>query len=206
VSVAADPMPHPTPYPVVLLLEGRECLVVGGGPVAARKAEGLLAAGALVTVVAEAPCADMMALAGASAVQLLVRRYRPGEAADHWLVITASDAREENQQVHDDAVAARVWVNSADDPDRCAFTLPAVHRQGAVTVTASTGGASPALASWLRDHLATAVGPEFAELAEQLSQRRGQLRALGEPTEGRDWAPLIEQMLERLRSLERSAS
>jgi siroheme synthase-like protein len=217
-------------YPVVLHLDGRDCLVVGGGAVAAQKADGLTRSGALVTIVAELPGPDVEAMAEAGAVRLERRRYLPGDAATYWLVITTSDDAAENQLVHDDAVAARVWVNSADDPDRCAFTLPAIHRQGPVTVTASTGGASPALAVWLRDQIADAVGPEFATLAEQLAQRRAELRltgggaggvtadgsggdgggrelsdgSAGAPSEGSDWRSLIEDGLRQLRQLDAS--
>jgi siroheme synthase (precorrin-2 oxidase/ferrochelatase) len=79
-----------------------------------------------------------------------------------------------------------------------------VHRQGPVTVTASTGGTSPALAAWLRDQLADAVGPEFATLAEQLAQRRTELRTAGAGTEERDWRSLIEDGLRQLRQLDPS--
>jgi siroheme synthase (precorrin-2 oxidase/ferrochelatase) len=71
-------------------------------------------------------------------------------------------------------------------------------------VTASTGGASPALAAWLRDRIADAVGPEFAALAEQLARCRRELRASGATTEDRDWGPAIEDGLRRLRQLDPS--
>lgn len=185
-------------YPVNLVVEGRRCLVVGGGPIGARKARGLHGCGALVTLVAPEVC-DEAASAGLHAIER--RPYRRGEAAGYQLVITATDDPAVNQAVFDDAEAAGVWVNSADDPERCSFTLPAVHRQGAVLVTASTGGKSPALASWLRGWLEDAVGPEFAALAAELAEDRAQVHAAGGSTEDVDWRPVIESTLARLRAV-----
>jgi siroheme synthase-like protein len=179
-------------FPVDLLVEGRSCLVVGGGRVAARKAAGLAAAGAHVTVVAPDVCADAEAVPG---VHLERRRYRRGEVAGYWLVITATGDPAVDQAVHDDGEAVCVWVNSADDPARCTFTLPAVHRQGAVSVAVSTGGASPALASWLRDQLAAHVGREFAVVAERLAAARARIHAAGRSTESWCWPARIEAEL-----------
>ncbi len=183
-------------YPVNLIVEGRPCLVVGGGPVAARKAAGLVACGAVVTVVAPSVGAEVAALG----VAVERRVYRRGEAGAYRLVITATDDPDVNQAVHDDAEGAGVWVNSADDPERCTFTLPAVVRRGPVLVTASTGGQSPALASWLRARLDADLEPELAELAAALAARRAALHAEGRSTEGLDWGPVIEAELARLRT------
>ena len=78
-----------------------------------------------------------------------------------------------NQAVFDDGESAGAWVNSADDPERCSVMLPAVVRRGPVMVTTSTGGVSPALASWLRERLAAELPPELAELAEALEAAAG---------------------------------
>src|ERR1700694_5354340 len=102
-------------YPVNLDLNGRTCLVVGGGPVAVRKVTSLVACGADVTVVA--PRVDA-AISKLTTVTIERRAYRRGEAAGYRLVITATDDPAVNQSVYDDAEAAGVWVNSADDPDR----------------------------------------------------------------------------------------
>ena len=58
--------------------------------------------------------------------------------------------------------ARRIWVNSADDPANCSFTLMSVVRQGDLVVTIGTGGRSPALATWLRRRLTEELGPEYA--------------------------------------------
>jgi siroheme synthase-like protein len=119
------------------------------------------------------------------------RRYRAGEAADYRLVITATGDPEVDRAVATDAETAGVWVNSADDVDNCTFMLPAVHRDGDVTVAVSTGGASPALAGWLRDRAAAAIGPEAGTLAVLLDEARRNVRAEGRSTEATDWSAIL---------------
>ena len=111
------------------------------------------------------------------------------------LVVTATGEREVDGAVSADAEAAGVWVNSADDPARCSFILPAVHRDGAVTVAVSTGGLSPALAAWLRDRVAEDCGEGLGRLAELLGDARERLRAAGQATDSVDWAGLLDRGL-----------
>ncbi|MDQ2725377.1 MAG: bifunctional precorrin-2 dehydrogenase/sirohydrochlorin ferrochelatase [Actinomycetota bacterium] len=184
-------------YPVNLVLTGRHCLVVGGGTVAARKVDGLLAAGADVTVVAPAIAEEIRA----RPVTLVLRRYRAGDIDGRWLVITATDDPAVNRAVRDDGDGVGVWVNAADDPDSCSFILPAVVRQGPVMVTVSTSGYSPALASWLKGHVAAEMGPEVAVLAGMLNDAREALHAAGRSTEGIDWRSALDwDMLDLIRT------
>jgi precorrin-2 dehydrogenase/sirohydrochlorin ferrochelatase len=184
-------------YPVNLAVAGRRCVVVGGGEVAARKVEGLVAAGADVVVIA--PRIDeRIRQTGA---QLKERVYRPGDLDGAWLAIAATDDPSVNREVHADGEAGRVWINAADDPPACSFTLPAVVRRGPVMVTVSTAGHSPALASWLRGQVAGQLGPEVGVLAEWLSEARDELKAAGRSTEDVDWRPALDwDMLELIRS------
>jgi siroheme synthase-like protein len=184
-------------YPVNLVVEGRPCLVVGGGAVARRKVEGLLACGAEVTVIA--PTVDP-ALA-ALPVRVLGRAYERGDVAGFRLAIAATGDRAVNQAVHDDADAAGVWVNAADDPARCTFTLPAVARRGDLLVTVSTGGASPAMAAWLRDKIASELGEEYDVLLRLLSEARLTIQGSGRPTEDVDWPSVLDShMLDLIRA------
>jgi precorrin-2 dehydrogenase/sirohydrochlorin ferrochelatase len=184
-------------YPVNLVLEGRRCVVVGGGAVAARKVEGLVAAGADVVVIA--PRIDDRIRA--SGAQLVQRVYRRGDLEGAWLGIAATDDPEVNRAVHADGEDNRVWINAADDPPACSFTLPAVVRRGPVMVTVSTAGHSPALASWIRGQVAAQLGPEVGLLAEWLSEARDELKAAGRSTEEVDWRPALDwDMLELIRS------
>jgi siroheme synthase-like protein len=186
-------------YPVALVLAGRRCLVVGGGHVAERKASGLVGAGAKVHVVAKEALPPMRALAGLESLE--ERGYRRGEVAGYWLAFTATGDAAVNRAVYEDGEAAGVWVNSADDPANCSFILPAVARQGPVSVAVSTSGYSPALASFLKQHVAQNLGPEVAELAAMLAEARDRVRARGRSTEDVDWRGGIDwAMLDLIRS------
>jgi precorrin-2 dehydrogenase / sirohydrochlorin ferrochelatase len=183
-------------YPVNLRLDGVPVLVVGGGRVAVAKTRGLLEAGALVTVVAPDVTEELAGLG----VVVERRGYAAGDAAAHRLVVTATGDPAVDQQVFDDAQAAGVWVNSADDPARCTFTLPSRLRRGDLLVTVSTGGRSPALAAWLRRELEAVIGPEYEQLLELLAAERDRMRAEGRSTEHPGWKTALESgMLERLR-------
>jgi len=193
-----------TVYPVALLLQDRACLVVGGGNIAKRKAQGLLAAGARVHVVAKEvlpPMRELAMRAVAGLAGIEERPYRRGEVAGYWLAVAATGDSAVNRAVYEDGEAAKVWVNSADDPASCSFILPAVARQGPVSVAVSTSGYSPALASWLKGHAAEHMGPELAELAELLAEARAELKAQGRSTEEVDWRPSLDwAMLDLIRS------
>jgi precorrin-2 dehydrogenase / sirohydrochlorin ferrochelatase len=175
-------------YPVNLVLAGRRCLVVGGGRVALTKVRGLVDARARVTVVAPEIAPDVAALAEV----VEARPYRPGEAAGFRFVIAATGDPGVNQQVFDDGEAAGVWVNSADDPQRCSAILPARVRQGRLTLTVSTGGHSPAVAAWVRARLADEFGPEYDDLIGMLSEAREEVRAQGLGTERLDWRQALD--------------
>jgi precorrin-2 dehydrogenase/sirohydrochlorin ferrochelatase len=184
-------------YPINLVVEGRRCVVVGGGTVAARKVEGLVAAGADVVVIAP-EIGDPIRSLG---VQLVERPYQRGDLDRAWLAIVATGDPEVNRTVHADGEAARVWINAADDPAACSFILPAVLRRGPVSVSVSTAGRSPALASWIRGQVASQLGPEVGLLAELLLEAREQLKAAGRSTEEVDWRPALDwDMLDLIRS------
>jgi len=188
-------------YPVNLRVAGRRCLVVGGGTVAVAKVRGLVECGALVTVVAPELADELVELAAATpAVTTECRPYTRGEVAGYRLVITATDDAEVNRAVYEDGEVAGVWVNSADDPANCAFTLPSRVRQGPLLVTFATGGRSPALATWLRRRYTDEFGPEYVVLIEMLAEEREALRRAGRPTEGLDWQPALDSgMLDLIR-------
>ena len=187
-------------YPANLVLQGRRVLVVGAGAIAARKVEGLLACGADVVVVAPVVGEAIAALAAAGAVHLCQRAYRADDLDAVWLAVTATDDRAVNRAVFSDGEVRRTWVNAADDPVSCSFTLPSVVRQGPIMVTVATGGHSPALATWLSRHVAGELGPEYAQLASLLAEARVALQAEGRSTEGLNWLSAIDSgMLELIR-------
>ena len=104
-------------------------------------------------------------------------RYRRSDLRGAFLVIAATSDRSVNERVSRDAEARGMLCNVADVPELCNFILPAVHREGPIAVAVSTGGASPALAKRLRSQIAELVGPEHAELAEELRSLRPEVKA-----------------------------
>lgn len=182
-------------YPVMLEVRDRDVLVVGAGLIGMHKASGLHAQGARVTVVAPEMSSEICELTN---VVLVRRAYRSEDLDGRWLVIAATGEPDVQQRIHDEATSRRIWVNCADEPSRCSFILPAVHCQGAVTVSVSTGGASPALAGWLRDLLAQALPPDLDGLVAELQRRRAAVKAEGNPTESVAWRPIIEEILRDL--------
>ena len=90
-----------------------------------------------------------------------------------------------NAAVYAAGEAARIWVNSADDPANCSFTMMSVVRRGDLVVAVGTGGRSPALAAYLRRRLNEEIGPEYEVLLELLSEAREAMRAGGAFDRGR---------------------
>jgi siroheme synthase-like protein len=178
-------------FHLALRLEGRRCLVVGGGPVGARKAASLLECGALVTIVSPETCC----LVDDLPVTVARRPYLSGEAAGYCLVVTATGIPAVDAEVYRDAEQAGVLVNAADDPASCSFLMPAVLRRGDVSVAVSTAGVSPWLAGWLRLRVADVVGPEVATLAGIVGEARTMIRAAGVSTEGLGWYELVDGVL-----------
>ncbi len=185
-------------YPVNLVLDGRLCLVVGGGKIALRKVEGLRACGGRVRVVAPAVVPELLRLDGVAVDQ---RPWRPEDLDGMWLVIAATDDPAVNRAVYDAGQRAGVWVNGADDPANCSFTLPSVVRRGDLQIAVSTGGRSPALATWLRRRLEGQIGPEYSTLLDLLAGERDTLKAAGRSTESLDWQSALDSdMLDLIRT------
>jgi precorrin-2 dehydrogenase / sirohydrochlorin ferrochelatase len=174
-------------YPLLLELEGRRCVVVGGGPVGERKVDGLLAVGAAVTVVSPALTPALSALAAAGRITVVPREYRDGDLEGAALVFTALDDPRTTAVVAEEARRRGVWLNAADDPRYCSFILPAVVRRGPLTIAVASGGATPALTRALREHLDEALGPEWGALAELAAEARRELRARGGGADGETW-------------------
>jgi len=168
-------------YPIRLNLDGKRCLVVGGGGVALRKIDGLVEEGAHVTVIARAPCTGVEKLAAAGEIELHRRPYESGEASSFTLVMAATDDREINRQVFNDADSAGVWANVADDPPLCSFHLPARIRRGTLQIGIASAGEAPFAVSRLRQVFERKFGEEWAEWMEAAARIRQGVRQLGIP-------------------------
>lgn len=185
-------------YPIFIELAGRQCLVIGGGPVAERKVQGLLAAGAEVTVISPALTATLQWLAADRRIGHKPRDYQAGDLAGFALAFVATDDGAVNGAVAREARERGVWVNAADDPAYCDFILPAVVRRGPLTIAVGTGGTSPALARAVREELDRQLPPHYAELAELLREVRGELRKHRRSPDAETWHRALGSELQAL--------
>jgi siroheme synthase-like protein len=160
-------------YPVLLELTGRPAVVIGEAAVEAGKVEGLLAAGAEVTVIAKGPQSALDRLATDPRVVVHRRGYR-GPADLDGAVLCVAHASEPGVRsaIAADARAAGVLVNVMDDVPNCDFAAPAVVRRGDLLIAIGTGGRAPALASRLRVELGERFGPDWAQLVDLVGQVR----------------------------------
>jgi uroporphyrin-III C-methyltransferase / precorrin-2 dehydrogenase / sirohydrochlorin ferrochelatase len=168
-------------YPVMLSLRGRPVLVVGGGEVALRKIEGLLAEGARVSATAPEVVAEIQALADRGEIDLRRRAHREGDVAGFTLVFAATDDRGVNARVFEEAQAAGVWVNVADDPELCTFHLPARVQRGALQLAVASRGGAPFVVRRLRQVLERRLGAEWSEWIDAAARFRQGVRALDLP-------------------------
>jgi len=159
-------------FPIFVKLAGRKCLVVGGGPVAEGKLEGLLASGANVVIVAPAVTEKIVRWSDEQRLVWHARRFEASDLEGAFLVVTASGVDAVNEAVFREANARGILCNSVDEPERCHFYYPAVVRRGPLQIAISTGGLSPSLASRLRRELEAQFGPEYERWVEQLGALR----------------------------------
>jgi siroheme synthase-like protein len=152
-------------YIACLNLTGRNVLVVGAGPIALEKIQGLLACDARVRVVALNALPEVLELAAADRLELEERAYRAGDLDGCFLVVAATSDTDLNTRIYRDAEERSMLVNVVDVPHLCNFILPAIVRNDFLTVAISTAGASPALAKRMKREATAMFGPEYVELA-----------------------------------------
>jgi precorrin-2 dehydrogenase/sirohydrochlorin ferrochelatase len=165
-------------FPIALRIAGRTCVVIGGGVIAARKADDLLRAGAKVRAVAPEWSAEFERLAAGrdGTVERLTRRFEPRDLDGALLVFAATDDRDAQRAVFREAAARGVLCNVVDVTDLCEFHVPATLRRGTLSISVATDGAFPLLAVKLRDHLARLVGPAFGPALRTLAAARALVR------------------------------
>jgi precorrin-2 dehydrogenase/sirohydrochlorin ferrochelatase len=159
-------------YIVNLALEGRAAVVVGGGEVAARKVQDLLAAKASVTVIAPHACGRIVALAERKRILAHWRPYTTADLAGAFVAIAATNDEGVNARVAGDAAAINVLVNVVDRPAQCTFTVPATVCRGDLTFAVATEGRCPALAGILREEIEKRYGWEYSGLVSLFGELR----------------------------------
>lgn len=164
-------------YPVCLDIKDKLCVVVGGGEVALRKVQGLLAAGAKVRLISPAAEPELAVLAGQGRIDWRRKKYTPEDLSRALLVFAATDDRMAQEMICRQATRDGQLVNVADDPACCNFQVPACLRRGNLTIAVATNGKSPAVAAMIRGRLEQEFGPEYEVLLNLMALVRRRMAA-----------------------------
>ena len=162
--------------PIMLDIQNRQCIVVGGGTVAYRKVQSLLSYGAEVTLISKEISEKFLPLEQQGRIRWIARNYQEGDIDGAYLVYVATDDSAVNEQVYAEAHDKGILVNVVDVPPLCDFIVPAVVRQGDLTLAISTNGKSPMLARKIRQDLEKQFGREyeiFLKIMGKLRERIG---------------------------------
>jgi len=195
-------------YPIFLSVEGRPCVVIGGGEVAERKTGSLLDSGAAVRVVSPTVTRALAAAARRGEITHEPRAYRDGDLRGAFLAYAATDDEDLHARIHAEAEREGVLLNVVDRPRWCHFIVPSTFARGDLAVAVSTGGASPALARRVREEIQDALGPEFDRAVLVLGRLRERLRKkdLSAAERRQIFTELVESdLLERLRDPDTAA-
>jgi uroporphyrin-III C-methyltransferase / precorrin-2 dehydrogenase / sirohydrochlorin ferrochelatase len=178
--------------PIFLRSNDANCLVVGGGEVAARKIETLLKADAKVTVVSPELCPTVQALASSNRIVHEQRPYVLSDLDGRELVFAATDNLNVNRTVSEEAQRHNVPVNVVDQPALCSFIMPSIIDRSPVIVAISTGGSAPVLARLLRARLETMIPSGYGELALLMQSAREKVKAkFSGPMRRRFWESVV---------------
>jgi siroheme synthase-like protein len=185
-------LPPLTYYPALLNIQGKRCVVIGGGTVALRKVRALLDCGAKVTLVSPTLHPELAQLAEAGAISLVYRDYESGDLTDAIVAIAATDVREANQKVADEAREKGILINVVDDSEQSDFIIPSYFRRGGLTIAISTAGLSPALARKIRTKLEGIFGEECALLLSIVTDVRSALKKRGITVSADAWQKALD--------------
>ena len=160
-------------FPAFLKLDGKPCLLVGGGAVAARKAKALLVAGAALTIVSPevVPAIDDM-LSGSKGLRLIRRRFEPSDVDGKWLVVSATGDALVEKEVAAASDARRVFCNAVDMRQNCSFISPAIVDRSPLIVAVSSGGHAPVLSRKIRAQIESLLPATMGELASLAGRLR----------------------------------
>ncbi|HOV80195.1 MAG TPA: bifunctional precorrin-2 dehydrogenase/sirohydrochlorin ferrochelatase [Bacillota bacterium] len=162
----------PRRYFISLDLEGKHCLVVGGGRIAERKVMTLLECGALVRVVSPEITPVLRELAEERKISYRRGVYKTSDLEGVFLAIGSTNREDVNRQVADDCSARNIIVNIVDNPEKSNFYVPAVLKRGSLTIAVSTDGKSPMLARKIKEDLERIYGAQYGEFLDMLGDLR----------------------------------
>lgn len=159
-------------FPFFMDIEGRKGVIVGGGPVAARKAEKLLAFGPRLSVIAARFGEELRGIERRYPISLLEKDYEAGDLEGAAFVIAATDDGVLNGEIADWCRARNTPVNVVDDREKCTFFFPALVKEGPLTVGISTDGKGPAAAAYLRGRVERCLPEGIGAVIDLLGQLR----------------------------------
>ncbi len=183
--------------PLFHRLDGRRCLVVGGGVVAARKVRWLVEVQAAVEVVSPDLCEELQSLAAEGALTYKARTFQRDDVAGAALIIAATDDRSVNIEVAEAAGLHNIPVNAVDDAELSTVIFPSIVDRDPITVAISSAGESPTLARWIRARIEVLLPQNTGWFAGFLGDKRRALKALGEEPPRSFWEALVEAGPER---------
>jgi siroheme synthase-like protein len=178
-------------YPISLNIQGRKCLVVGGGQVALRKVKTLLEHNANVKVVSPILCSELNQLATDGAIRTIQRDYKSEDLQHAFISIAATDNVKTNERVASEARRRGILVNVVDDPKNSDFIVPSCLKRGNVIIAVSTSGRSPALARKIRSELEKNVKAEYEHLAVIADEVRSELKQQGITASSDAWQEIL---------------
>jgi siroheme synthase-like protein len=188
-------------YPILLNIQGRKCLVVGGGQIALRKAKTLLEHNANVEVVSPTFCPELNQLAKDKVIQAHQRDYKTEDLQGAFIAIAATDNVKTNKRVASEAGRQGVLVNVVDNPKNSNFIVPSYLKRGDVIIAVSTSGRSPALARKIKSELDKNFKVEYENLAVIADEVRSKLKQQGITASGDAWQEILSlnSLMELLR-------
>lgn len=169
----------PQYYPIMLDVQQRPALVIGGNRIAAEKATALAACGAVVTVINPDFCEALLALAQKQQVTLRYKSYEAGDLAGAFVVVAASDDPQQIEAIWAETRERGQLINIVDVPARCSFIVPSILRREQLTIAVSTEGASPGLAKRIRQRLEPLFPSAYGAYLRLAAVARGHLRKHG---------------------------
>lgn len=162
----------------MLDINDKHCIVIGGGKVAYRKIRSLIEYNAKITVISDKLCNEILELKGQNKISLINRIYQSGDLKGAFLAFAATDNKEVNQKISNEAKAGNISINVIDDTESCSFIVPSKVERGPLTIAISTNGKSPALSKKIREELETIYGEHYSAFIELLEKAR--IKALQE--------------------------
>ncbi|MBF0588957.1 MAG: bifunctional precorrin-2 dehydrogenase/sirohydrochlorin ferrochelatase [Magnetococcales bacterium] len=191
------PAKRPAPFPAFLKLNGLHCLMIGGHGEAPQKAEALLKAGAILTIVAPKLSPELAALWPKWRAKWLQEHFKPHHLDGIWLVVSSLTDQETNARIYAEALGRNTFINVVDQPRFCNVIWPARVERSPISIAISTGGASPALAAHLKRQISDILPEQLGPFADWLAAARKRTSPLlpNLAARGHFWRALLENGL-----------